>query len=70
MQEEKKSNGPVFGIIVIIIILIIGGIYFLKKGFKTAEVTEVTEEVLDQDSVELESLEADLDALDAALNEI
>jgi len=48
MEQEKKSNGALFGSIVIILILIIGGIYIfymklqeIKNNSKTTQVPSV-----------------------------
>jgi uncharacterized protein YneF (UPF0154 family) len=36
MEQEKKSGGEFFGLIVIILILVIGGMYILHSEYKNA----------------------------------
>jgi flagellar basal body-associated protein FliL len=61
MEPEKKSNGALVGLIIVIVILVIGGVYIwqLKQ-----EEMQGTESSLMQDSDELNSLDADLEATD------
>ena len=63
MEPEKKSNGALIGLIIIILLLVIGGIYVWqsnKDALRETEATVVTEE----DSTELDSLEASLETTD------
>ena len=67
MEPEKKSDGAFFGLVIIIIILVIGGIYMWQSG-KNAKEKMKESEISEQDSVELDALEQDLDALDLNLD--
>ena len=70
MEPEKKSNGALIGSIVIIIILIIGGIYIWQSKVKNAlEQKKVqSENVIPADTIELNTLEKDLNGLDTNIN--
>ena len=67
MEPEKKSDGAFVGLVIIIIILVIGGIYMWQSG-KNAKEKMKESEISEQDSVELDALEQDLDALDLNLD--
>ena len=68
MEPEKKSNGAFIGLIVIIIILVIGGIYMWQLNQKTLEEKKVqSENVTAQDTTELDSLQAEVNATETDL---
>ena len=67
MEPEKKSDGAFVGLVIIIIILVIGGIYMWQSN-KNAKEKMKESEISEQDSVELDALEQDLDALDLNLD--
>ena len=62
MEPEKKINGALVGLIVIVVILVIGGIYVWQsnKNSEPAPAGAVT----DENSAELNMLEADLETTD------
>ncbi len=65
MEPEKKSNGAMVGLVIIIIILILGGLYMWKLDKDTVEnLSTEPETVTTQDSAELNTLDADLEATD------
>lgn len=68
MEPEKKSNGAFIGLIIIIIILVIGGIYVWQQPSTTvapaSPVIENSEAVTEEDSSELDSLQADVNSAD------
>ncbi len=70
-QMEKKSVGPLIAVIVILALIIIGGLYFLKERSSQPIYTPtpagdgITESLNTQStSDELNSIEADLNAID------
>ena len=67
MEPEKKPSGAVVGLVIIIIILVAGGIYIWQSNQKEMQenATE-TEEVTAEDSTDLDSLNAELDATDTS----
>ncbi len=62
MEPEKKSNGAIVGLVIIVIILVIGAIYIwsTKADKAPLEFENITEE----DSAELNTLEAELETAD------
>ena len=63
MEPDKKSNGPLIGLIVIIIILVLGGVYMWQSNKDTLQKGDA---VGSGDSTELNTLEADLNATDTS----
>lgn len=69
-EPEKKSAGPVFGIIIIVVLLILGGFYFwgtLNDSMSPAEIEAEIDTALESletqsTSDEVSDIEADLDA--------
>lgn len=68
---DKKSSGPLIGIIIIIVVLLVGGLYFWMTKIATIpeETGTDTEAVVEQLSTqsasdEISAIEADLDATD------
>lgn len=69
-MPEKKSFGPLIGIIVIIAVIVIGGLYFWSGMFSSdeavmpsdAEVTPTEVSSTEVSSAEIDNLEAELDA--------
>lgn len=65
-MEEKKSFGPLIGIVIIIALVVVGGLYFLKNEVlntpvATPEENQITTEVAPISSGDdLDSLENDL----------
>ncbi len=65
-MEEKKSFGPLIGIVIIIALVVVGGLYFLKNEVLdtpvvTPEENQITTEVAPISSGDdLDSLENDL----------
>lgn len=68
MEPEKKSNGAFIGLIVIIIILIVGGVYIWQsnKAEKTDQNQNQSETITNQDSDQLDNLEAELKTTDTS----
>lgn len=80
MEDAQKdgTTGPLIGSIVIIILIAVGGLYFLsslinqktvkiveKENLETTQNEKVIEETIQQsDSVDIETIEADLRATD------
>jgi len=64
MDIEKKSNGALIGLTIIIIILIIGGVYLWMSGKNTVLTPVTSQTVTNQDSTDLNTLEASLQATD------
>lgn len=62
MEPEKKSNGAFVGLVIIIIILIVGGIYMWQANQNRTLLD--TETITTEDSVGLDTLEADVNATD------
>ena len=67
MEPERKTSGAVVGLVIIIIILVVGGIYIWQSNQKEMQenATE-TEEVTEEDSTDLDTLNAELDATDTS----
>lgn len=63
MEPEKKSNGALIGLIIIILLLVIGGIYVWQSNKDALQETDSTV-VTEEDSTELDSLEASLETTD------
>ncbi|OGI58232.1 hypothetical protein A3C60_00070 [Candidatus Nomurabacteria bacterium RIFCSPHIGHO2_02_FULL_37_45] len=65
MEPEKKSSGALVGLIIIIIILVIGGIYMwqLNENAKK-EIQFQNNTVTNEDSAELDTLDAELQTTD------
>jgi len=63
MEPEKKSNGALIGLAIIIIILIVGGIYIWQSR-EMPEIPVQSETITNEDSSELDTLEADLQMTD------
>lgn len=69
-EPEKKSAGPVFGIIIIVVLLILAGFYFwgtLDDSMSPAEIAAEADTALESletqsTSDEISDIEADLDA--------
>jgi beta-lactam-binding protein with PASTA domain len=61
MEQEKKSNGAMIGLVIIIILLLVGGIYVWQSNTK---VSVPSEAVTSEDSAELNTLEANLQTTD------
>ena len=72
--DDKKSFGPIIGIIIIIVILAIGAFYFFSKsGDSAMEATSpdeinAIEEDLNAEPVDESSFEDEMSQLDAELN--
>ena len=67
MEPEKKSNGALIGLVVIIIVLVIGGIYIWISNQKTLEEKKIqSNNITAQDSADLNTLEADVNATDTS----
>jgi len=67
MEPEKKSNGALVGLIIIIIILVVGGIYMWQSNKNAVEnqgMPVPSETVTTQDSVDLDTLDQDLNTTD------
>lgn len=66
--SSKKSSGPLVAVIIILALIIIGGLYFLKEKMSRDTYTvpqedNITENLnLQDDTDDLESIEADLNA--------
>jgi len=73
MEPEKKSNGALIGLIIIIFLLVVGGIYVWQSNKDALEKTP-TPVVTEEDSNELNTLEASLETTDtnigANVNEV
>ncbi len=70
MEPEKKANGALVGLIIIIIILLAGVLYMWQTS-RNAELqehmeVEESENVVSEDSSDLDSLEADLQTTDTS----
>lgn len=63
MEIEKKSNGALIGLIIIILLLVIGGIYVWQSNKETPPVVETTV-ITEEDSTDLETMEASLETTD------
>ena len=69
-EPEKKSAGPVFGIIIIVVLIILGGFYFwgtLSDSMSPAEIEAEVDAALEDletqsTSDEVSDIEADLDS--------
>ena len=69
-EPEKKSAGPVFGIVIIVVLLILAGFYFwgtLNDSMSPAEIAAEADTALESletqsTSDEISDIEADLDA--------
>ena len=66
MEPEKKSNGAMVGLVIIIILLIVGGIYVWQSNKDALEETP-TPALSEEDSTELNDLEADLETTDTSV---
>ena len=66
MEPEKKSNGSLVGLIIIVIILIIGGIYIWQSNKNALERMEDSSTITNQDSEELNMLEAEIQTTDTS----
>ncbi|MFZ3011646.1 MAG: hypothetical protein WA060_01450 [Minisyncoccia bacterium] len=62
MEPEKKSNGALIGLIIIILLLVVGGIYVWQSNRDALQ--EESPVVTEEDSTELETLEASLETTD------
>lgn len=69
MEPDKKSNGALVGLIIIILILVVGGIYMWQtnadKVKRIEDPTPQSETTADEDTNELDLLDADLQATDS-----
>ena len=66
MQQDKKSNGALFGSFVIVIILILGGIYMWQSKVKNAVKEKANQTTTTQaDNTQLNSIESDLNTTDS-----
>ena len=70
MEPEKKSNGALVGSIIIILILVIGGIYIWQSKVKNVleEKKFQEENVIPEDTSELNTLEEELGTTDIDIN--
>ena len=66
MEPEKKGSGALVGAVIIILILLVGGIYVWKQRAETVPAVP-TEKIAPADIEELDSLEQDLNSLDAEI---
>jgi len=84
-SDDKKSYGPIFGIVIIVILIVLAGFYFWGNQLQERVSEEVVSEEVTEDagtaeeplspSDEIADIEADLDAtllddLDAELGDI
>ncbi len=73
MEPDKKSNGALIGLIIIIFLLVVGGIYVWQSNKDALQKTP-TPVVTEEDSTELNTLEASLETTDtnigANVNEV
>ena len=65
MEPEKKTNGALVGLVIIIIILVVGGIYIWMSNQTTPETTP-QENVVENDTNELNSLETEIENTDTS----
>lgn len=61
MEPEKKSNGALIGLIIIILLLVVGGIYVWQSN---KDALQETQTITEEDSANLETLEASLETTD------
>ena len=61
-MDQKKSSGPVIGIIIILVVIAVGGFYFSKNKVETPK-QEATETM--ENSDDLSSIETSLNDLGA-----
>ena len=64
MEPETKSSGASVGLVIIIIILIVGGLYTWQSSQNRLE--KMQDSQVGENSEELNSLEAELDATDTS----
>ncbi len=66
MEPETKSNGALVGLVIIIIILVAGGIYIWQSNKDTLkkQIQVESETVTDQDTIDLDTLELNAEAID------
>jgi hypothetical protein len=65
MEQEKKSDGALVGLIIIIIILVVGGLYMIYSEHKTIIEERVQQQkILEQNASELEALQKELSNTD------
>jgi len=67
MEPEKKSNGALIGLIIIILLLVIGGVYVWQSNKDALQKTP-TPVVTEEDSNELNTLEASLETADTNID--
>ena len=67
MEPDKKSNGALIGLIIIIFLLVVGGIYVWQSNRDALQKTP-TPVVTEEDSNELNTLEASLETADTNID--